>query len=468
MKRLLFSLLIWGFLIQNGTGQNHANEKTIANQIIQIALEEQQAHRWLSDLCKKIGPRLSGSQAAINAAYWAAQKLQQIGADTVWLQPVVVPHWVRGATEKLIVHFQNGETQSLTISTLGGSVGTPPEGLSAPVVQVPDFSTLNSLGDAVKGKIVFFDFPMDAKKVNTFRAYGEAVQYRVFGAQRAAQLGAVGVLIRSITTRHDDVPHTGVMLYNDSIPPIPAAALSWRAADQLTNWLKQQPHLRLTLRLSARTLPDTINYNVIAEIHGKERPEEIIVVGGHLDSWDVGCGAHDDGAGIVQAMEVLSFFKRLNIVPKRTIRCVLFINEENGSKGARTYADFATQEKARHYAAIESDRGGFTPRGFSVSADSILIHHMQQWLPILQLARIEWIRPGGSGADISRLKNCPLKIGYVPDDQRYFDFHHSANDVLEGVHPRELALGSAAIGILTYLLSETHLYEPNPMPSATH
>ncbi len=467
MKALAL-LLLFTIFIQLGITQSQPTDQVIARQMLQLALEERQAYRWLEKLCTEVGPRLSGSPAAVQAAHWAAQILKKVGADTLWLQPVTVPHWVRGNTETLVAHLPNGTTESLTITTLGGSVGTPKSGLTAPVVRVPNFQALQALGEAVKGKIVFFDFPMDAKKVNTFRAYGEAVQYRVFGAQRAARLGAVGVLIRSITTRYDDVPHTGVMIYNDTIPRIPAVALSWKAADRLTQLLRKHPQLTLSLQLSAQTLPDTINYNVIAEIRGSERPNEIIVVGGHLDSWDVGCGAHDDGAGIVQSMEVLSFFRRLKLQPRRTIRCVLFINEENGSRGARAYADYAEQESAIHYAAMESDRGGFTPRGFSVTADSSIIQAMQQWLPILQLAKIEWIRPGGSGADISRLRNCPLKIGYVPDNQRYFDFHHSANDVFQGVNARELELGSAAMGILTYLLSEYDIYQPGHTPAATH
>jgi len=386
------------------------NPQTIANRMVQTALAERQAYHWLEDLCTKIGPRLSGSAAAVRAAQWAADILAANGADTVWLQPVTVPHWVRGPVEELTVHAGNDHSESLSITALGGTIGTPPEGITAPVIRLKNFDELKARRQEVAGKIVFFDFPMDAKKVNTFRAYGEAVQYRVFGAIRAAQYGARAVLIRSVTTRYDDVPHTGVMIYADSVRKIPAAALSWQGANQLNELLKKNPNVTVTLRLSAQILPDTLNYNVIGEIRGTEKPDEIIVVGGHLDSWDAGCGAHDDGAGIVQAMEVLSLFHRLNIRPKRTIRCVLFINEENGSRGARAYAEFAKTEGRMHYASMESDRGGFTPRGFTTSADSAIIQQMQAWLPYLRMARIEWIRKGGSGADVSKIPNCPIKL----------------------------------------------------------
>ncbi len=460
---LSFTSLIFG---QTATTQT---PQTIATRMVQTALANRQAYHWLQDLCNSIGPRLSGSTAAVKAAHWAANILQKNGADTVWLQPVTVPHWVRGDVESLTARLSDGRHVPLTMTALGGTIGTPGNGITAPIIRLKNFQELNEKADQVTGKIVFFDFPMDAEKVRTFRAYSEAVQYRVFGAIRAARYGAKAVLIRSITSRYDDVPHTGVMIYADSVRKIPAAALSWKAADRLNQLLAENSQLQVTLRLSAKMLADTINYNVIGEIRGTERPEEIIVVGGHLDSWDVGCGAHDDGSGIVQSMEVLSLFHRLNIRPRRTIRCVLFINEENGSRGSRAYAQFAQQEGTFHYAAIESDRGGFTPRGFTTSADSSIVKQLQAWLPILQTARIEWIRTGGSGADVSRIKDCPIKMGYFPDDQRYFDFHHSANDVISGVHPRELELGSAAISIMAYLLSEMDLKLPETQTNySTH
>jgi len=307
----------------------------------------------------------------------------------------------------------------------------------------------------VSGKIVFFSRPLDQGQVNTFTAYGGAVDQRVDGASNAAKYGAVGVVIRSITTKYDNVPHTGVMLYNDSIPKIPAAAIGYIDSDYLSSELKNNPHLKLNLKLNCRTLPDAQSFNVIGEILGSEFPDEIVLVGGHFDSWDVGDGAHDNGAGCIQTLEVLDLMKRLSIKPRRTLRCVFFINEENGSRGAKVYASFADSSKQIHVAVIESDRGAFTPIGFYAETDSTqFIERLQSWLPILEKANIEWIRKGGSGTDVQKIKNAKLLLGYVPDDQRYMDFHHSANDVFEAIHPREFELGSASIAIMAYLLSE--------------
>jgi Zn-dependent M28 family amino/carboxypeptidase len=246
--------------------------------------------------------------------------------------------------------------------------------------------------------------------------------------------------------------------YVDSLPKIPSAALGYLDADFLSNELKKNPNLKINVKLSCQSLPDAQSYNVIGEINGNEFPDEIILVGGHFDSWDVGDGAHDDGAGCIQTMEVLDLLKRLNIKPKRTIRCVFFINEENGSRGAIEYANYADTSKQTHLAVIESDRGAFTPIGFYVDTDSTeILNKLQSWMPILEKANIEWIRKGGSGVDVQKIKNAKLQIGYIPDDQRYMDYHHSANDVFEEVHPREFELGTVAIAILAYLLSEEGL-----------
>jgi Zn-dependent M28 family amino/carboxypeptidase len=341
---------------------------------------------------------------------------------------------------------------------LGGSIATPPEGITAEVVEVKNFEELYKRKEEAKGKIVFFSRALDQGQINTMAGYGGAVDQRVDGAVEAAKYGAVGVVIRSITTKYDNVPHTGVMIYNDTIPKIPAAALGYLDSDFLSNELKKNPHLKLNLVLNCKTLPDAQSYNVIGEIEGSEFPDEIILVGGHFDSWDVGQGMHDDGAGCIQSLEVLDLFKRLNIKPKRTIRCVFFINEENGSRGAKEYAAFADTSDQKHLAVIESDRGAFTPIGFYADTDSTeILNKLQNWLPVLEKADIEWVRKGGSGVDVGKIKNAKVRIGYVPDGQRYMDIHHSANDVFEAVHPREFELGSAAMTILTYLLSEEGL-----------
>jgi len=428
-----------------------------ADQITKKALTEKTGYKLLQELCD-IGPRLSGSENSLRAIYWAEEKLKSFGVDKVWLQPVMVPHWERGSVETaVIVYDKNISEKSLNILSLGGSIATPENGITANVIEVKNFTELEKRKNEVKGKIVFFSRPVDEGLLNTFAGYGSAVDQRVYGAVEAAKYGAVAVLIRSITTKHDNVPHTGVMVYVDSLPKIPAAAIGYLDSDYLHNELTKDSNLKINLSMNCKTFPEAQSYNVIAEITGSEFPEEIIVVGGHFDSWDLGCGAHDDGAGCVQSMEVLQLFKELDIKPKRTIRCVLFINEENGSRGGKDYGKYAETNNENHIAAIESDRGGFTPIGFDVDSDSSVLNKIKTWSSVLEKSGIHWIRKGGSGVDIQYVKNTKAKLGYVPDSQRYMDVHHSANDTFDSVHPRELELGAASIAIMAYLMSEEGL-----------
>ncbi|MFC2119731.1 M20/M25/M40 family metallo-hydrolase, partial [Bacteroidota bacterium] len=397
--------------------------------------------------------------SSLIAINWAKNKMIEMGFDSVWLQPVMVPHWERGTIQKaMMMNSKNFTGIELNILTLGGSIGTPTEGIAANVIEVKSFDELEKRKDEARGKIVFFSRAFDQTLLNTFRGYGNAVDQRVYGGIEGAKYGAVGIIVRSVTTKYDNVPHTGVMLYVDSLPRIPGVAVGYQDADLLSAALKKDPDMKVALQLNCEILPDAQSYNVIGEIRGSEYPDEIIVVSGHLDSWDVGDGAHDDAAGCMQVIEVVDLFKRLNIKPKRTIRVVLFINEENGSRGAKEYGVFAQSSEQIHLAAIESDRGAFTPDGFTVDTDSTkLIEKLESWLQYLNLAGISWVRKGGSGADISKIKNAKLLIGYVPDNQRYFDIHHSPSDVFEEVHPREFELGTAAMAILVYLLSEEGL-----------
>ena len=424
----------------------------IAAQITKKALTEKKGYELLQELCD-IGPRLSGSENSLRAIYWAERKLKEIGADRVWLQPVMVPHWERGTVETAVL----GNGKSLNILSLGGSVPTPDNGITTNVIEVNNFKELEKRKNEVPGKIVFFSRPLDESLLNTFAGYGSAVDQRVYGAVEAAKYGAIAVLIRSVTTKHDNVPHTGVMVYVDSLPKIPSAALGYLDADYLHNALIDNPDLLINLNLNCKTLPEALSYNVIAEITGTKFPNDVIVVGGHFDSWDLGCGAHDDGAGCVQSMEVLQLYKELNIKPKRTVRCVLFINEENGSRGGKEYGRYSEQSNENNIAAIESDRGGFTPIGFDVDADSSVLDKIKSWAPVLENSGIHWIKKGGSGVDIQYIKNTKAKLGYVPDAQRYMDVHHSANDTFDSVHPRELELGTASIGIIAFLISEDGL-----------
>ena len=442
---------------QSDNNENIKKYIDVADKIVRTTLNEQPGYQWLDELCK-IGPRLSGSNNSLTAIHWADEKMQSLGFDKVWLQSVMVPHWERGNIEKALITESNYFLgRELRVIALGGSVGTDEDGVTAEVLEVKNFDELKQKKELAKGKIIFFSRPLDMGLINTFAGYGGAVDQRSRGAIEAAKYGAIGIIIRSVTTKHDNVPHTGVMHYVDSLPKIPSVAAGYLDADFLSDALKKDPHLKITIKLNCKTFPDEPSYNLIGEITGSELPNEVIVVGGHFDSWDQGTGAHDDGAGCVQSMEAVYLLKKLNIKPKRTIRCVLFINEENGSRGGIEYGTYSDTSKEKHIAAIESDRGGFTPVGFDVDSDSLTLLKIQSWLPILKKASIEWIDKGGSGVDVSHIKNAGALIGYVPDDQRYFDFHHSANDVYEAVNPRELELGSAAITILAYLLSEEGL-----------
>lgn len=455
---ILLALAITAFSLdlhsQNNSHSILNTYKETAKNMTESALVNRYGYSLLDELCR-IGPRLSGSENSVKAIHWAENKMKESGFNNVWLQPVMVPHWVRGDVEEAVIENTMYEGRKINICALGGSIGTDDNGITAPVIEVKNMNEIDLLKDKVKGKIVFINEPMDV--TGTYPAYGKAVGKRAYGAIKAAGYGAVAVIIRSITTKIDNVPHTGVMYYNDTIPEIPGVAAGCIDSDFLSLVLKENPGLLLHLKLSCRTLPDARSYNVIGEIKGSEFPDEVVVVAGHIDSWDKGEGAHDDGAGCIQSMEVLDLMKRLNLKPKRTIRCVLFINEENGSKGADVYSLYADTAKEKHIAGIESDAGGFTPRGFTVTSDSLVLQKIQSWLPILKTCGIDDISKGGSGADIYVIKKTKALIGYRPDGQRYFDYHHSDNDVFEAVNPRELELGSAAIAILAYLISEEGL-----------
>jgi Zn-dependent M28 family amino/carboxypeptidase len=433
-----------------------ANNDSVARAIVRTALVQNRSIEFLRELCD-IGPRLSGSEQYEKAVQWSKATMERLGADRVWLEPVKVPHWVRGNKEEAVVYpAKRRMLVPVRVAALGGSMATPEDGLMGEVVEVRSFDELKALGTAAKGKIIFFNRPMDRGQINTFAAYGGAVDQRGRGAIEAARAGGIAAVIRSMTTRIDDVPHTGAMGYHDSIPKIPVAAVSTRDADRLSELLRAEPGSKMRLTLNCETLPDAATWNVIGEIRGSELPNEVIVVGGHLDSWDKGDGAHDDGAGCVQSIEVLRLIKELGLKPKRTIRAVMFANEENGLRGGIAYA--AVQRPGeRHVAAIESDAGGFVPRGFGVS-DSAAYVRIKPWEPLFAFMNADRIVRGGGGADISPLMRQGVPgIGLNVDSQRYFDVHHSDNDVFEAVNERELALGAGAMAVLAYLIAEEGL-----------
>lgn len=425
--------------------------------IYDTALTQSQCYDWLRHLCKDIGGRLGGSPQAAAAVEYTRQIMDTLGLDTVWLEPCLTPHWVRGEPEQVrIVNSKKIGSYALNGVALGNSIGTGPMGVTAPVIEVQSLDEVDSLGrEHLEGKIVFYNRPMDPRQINTFAAYGGAVDQRGAGAARAGQYGAVAVLVRSMTTRRDDVPHTGGMYYQADTDTIPAVAISTNDADLLSRLLREET-VSVFIRTTCQMLAPVLSYSVVGEIRGSEHPEEIIAVGGHLDSWDLGEGAHDDGAGCVQSLEVLHLIRRLGYRPKRTIRAIMFMNEENGLAGGRAYAEASNQRGEFHLAAIESDRGGFTPRGFTFEGDpenfTGYYQHITQWLPLLEPYGLTF-SVGGSGADISPLKSQKgLLAGLRPDSQRYFDYHHTNIDRFEAVNRRELELGAAAMMSLVFLI----------------
>ncbi len=461
MSKYLFLILISLLSHTNLSGQENDQyeDAFYIRAIYDAALTKGKCYDWLEHLTTKIGGRLAGSPQAAAAVEYTRQMLDTLGLDSVWLQPCMVPHWVRGDKEQVrIVNSGTRGSLDLKALALGNSVGTPDQGISAQVIEVKSLDEVEKLGKAeIEGKIVFYNRPMDPRQIRTFHAYGGAVDQRVFGASKAAQFGAVAVLVRSITTSLDDVPHTGVLVYNEDIEKIPALAISTNDAELLSSLLKHES-VNIFIKTNCRTLADAPSFNVIGEIRGSEFPDEIILVGGHLDSWDIGAGAHDDGAGCVHAMDVLQLIKRLGYQPKRTIRCVLFMNEENGLAGGFEYARVSNENKEFHLAAIESDAGGFTPRGFSCEGtDAIFMEKFSkviEWLPLLEAYDLS-ITTGGSGADIGPLKSQNgLLFGFRPDSQRYFDYHHTEMDTFDTVNKRELELGAAAITSLVYLIDK--------------
>lgn len=452
---IIFVLLTISILVsQEKLSQEKSPDVKMLEKIYQKALEEGVCHENLRYLCKEIGGRLSGSDEADKAVVWAKEVLEKMGMK-VTLQEVMVPHWVRGDKEEASI-VTNETSEPINICALGGSVGTPNKGIQTQIVEVQNFDDLKKLGkEKIKGKIVFFNRPMNPRNVNAFLSYSQAVGQRTRGASEAAKYEAVGVLVRSMNLRLDDYPHTGTMGYKEGIHKIPAAAVSTNDAEKLSSLLKKQGKVTVRFKMNCETLPDKKSYNVIGEVKGSEFPNEIIAIGGHLDSWDLAEGAHDDGAGCVQSMEVMHIFNRIKRKPKRTIRIVMFMNEENGLRGARKYAKIAKEKKEIHIAAIESDSGGFTPRGFSIDTTWKRIEKMLEWQSLFAKYGVYAFFPGRSAADVGLLKDGRATlVGFKPDSQRYFDYHHAATDVFEAVNKRELELGSATIAALVYLFDE--------------
>jgi carboxypeptidase Q len=432
-------------------------DSAMIKKIFNEALTNGKSYSNLDYLSNKIGGRLSGSPEAQKAVEWTYKAMIDAGADTVYLQECMVPHWVRGEKESAkIISLVTGSSKEVPICALGGSVATPAKGITAPVIEVKSFEELEKLGKAkVEGKIVFFNSPMDPTEIETFNAYGNAVMFRWAGASEAAKYGALGVVVRSCTLLQDDNPHTGVMGYKDSINKIPACAISTNGANWLSENLKTNKNLMFYLKMSCQTLPDEKSFNVVGEIRAEKKSNEYIVVGGHLDAWDTGQGANDDGSGVVQSIEVIRIFKSLGIKPKCNIRAVAFMNEENGGRGGKKYAELATLNNEKHLAAIESDAGSFSPRGFSSDATPQVKAKLKSWRPLFEPYGIYNFDRDGSGADIAPLKNAGVPcFELLPDSQRYFDYHHAPTDIFENINKRELELGGAAMTALIWMISQ--------------
>ncbi|HGE5775585.1 TPA: M28 family peptidase [Flavobacterium psychrophilum] len=453
MKKLSFLLLFTSLF---GFAQN--SDQNQLKEIYKSALTNSKCYAWLDDLSNKIGHRLSGSAGAQKAVEYTKSQMEALGGfDKVYLQEVMVPKWVRGEKETAYILDHKSKVK-VPVCALGGSVATSKKGITAQVIEVHAIKELETLGiDKIKGKIVFYNRPMDNTQIESMNAYGAAGDQRWPGAKEASKYGAVATIVRSLNLRLDDFPHTGSQSYDD-IPKtqyIPTAAISTNGAELLSKTLKENSKLKFYLKQSCQQMEEVLSYNVIGEIKGTEHPENIIVVGGHLDSWDLADGSHDDGAGCVQSIEVANIFKNIKYKPKNTIRVVLFMNEENGGRGGKKYQELAQINKENHIFALESDLGGFSPRGFSLETDDANYARISNWKSLFEPYLIHSFTKGHSGSDIEPITGTKIiKAGLYPDTQRYFDYHHAANDKFDAINKRELELGAATMTSLIYLIDK--------------
>ncbi len=424
--------------------------RAAAARIIGAALTSDRAYQRLAYLTDHIGNRLSGSTSLERAIEWAVAEMKRDGLDNVRTEKVMVPHWVRGDES---LEMLTPVPRKLQMLGLGNSIGTPAEGISAEAIVVRDFGELDRLGEQVRGKIVVYNAPY----VN----YGATVLYRLQGASRAARYGAVAALVRSITPVSLQTPHTGAMSYDPNQPKIPVAAVTIEVAEFLQRMNDRGEHPTLRLKMDAKFLPDAESANVIAELRGSERPDEIVLIGGHFDSWDVGQGAHDDGGGCIVAWETIRLLKELGLKPRRTIRAVLFTNEENGTRGGNAYHDAHRAEIEKHVLAIESDSGVYRPEGFGLvaTAPPQVRSNLQEIAKLLAGIAADNIAENGGGADIGpMMREGVIGASLDVDGAHYFDIHHTPADTLDKVNPRELALCVATMAVMAYTVAD--LSEP--------
>jgi len=434
-----------------------------ASAIVDAARRDDVSYRRLEELCDRIGGRPAGSAAYDRAAAWSVEQLKAIGLENPRLENVTINRWERGRESATLV--SPGGPRPLAMLGLGRSVGTPAQGITADLLVVRDFDELDRAGEQARGKIVVFNFPMKEHS-KSFDAYGEAVAYRWGGASRAARHGAVAVLVRSVTTRSLATPHTGTMGYEENVPKIPAAAISIEDALMLQRLYDRGDKPVVKLVMEAKNLPDGESPSVLAELRGRERPEEIVVIGAHLDSWDVGCGAHDDGAGVTIAIDAARLLSDLGLIPRRTVRVVLFTNEERGADGGRGYAAQHEAEMGQHVAAMEADSGGFRPRRFGIGGTDEAVAMLQRYAPLFERFEGLEIAKGGGGADISFLGKAGVPLlGLGTHSERYFDYHHSPADTVDKIDPGDYRESLAAFTLMTYVVGEMEESLPRTPPS---
>ena len=419
------------------------------------ALRSQGSYAILSRLVKHAPKRLSGSPGGAAAVEWAHQEMTTLGLENIRLEEVTVPRWVRGEICDIRA-AAGGAEHVLAACALGGSVGTPKGGLEARVIEVKSFGQLRALREKAKGAIIFFNRPFDVTLRNTFMGYSRAVNQRSSGAVEAAKVGGIAAIVRSVTSAPDDAPHTGAMRYDDGIEKVPTAAISVVAANRLAALLARHGgEVSVRFRQDCATLPPVKSANVVGDIVGREKPEEIVLIGAHLDGWDLAQGAQDDGAGVSHCLEAARLILKSGRKPRRTVRVVLYANEENGLGGGRAYAAQHASELENHVLAIETDAGAGPPRSFGVSGGQKLVDALEHVSGLLRRYDLGQVVQGGGGADISTLRPAGVPLmGLRPADHRYFDVHHSAKDTIDRVHPRELALGAAALGMVALAVAD--------------
>lgn len=440
-----FSVLLVPIALLSAAQPLSQSYKDVSSRIIAAALADQDGYAKLSYLCDRIGNRLSGSDSLNAAIEWAAAQMKRDGLENVATPAVKVPHWVRGREDAAMV---KPVSHSLTMLGLGGSVATPAEGITAEVVPVSSFEALNALGrEKVAGKMVLFNVP--------YEGYGRTVVYRGDGASRAARLGAVAMLLRSVGSLAMQTPHTGAMNYSASDPKIPAAAITLEDAMLIQRLTDAGETVTVHLYMEAHTLPDADSANVMGEIPGREKAEEIVVMGGHIDSWDVGTGAEDDGTGIMAALEAAVVIKKLGLHPRRTLRVVFWTNEENGSAGGAAYRAMVGGKIHDYVAAIEMDGGAEKPIGFGVSPGGAVLARAKEIGRLLEPIGADSIREGGGGADIGPLMRDGVPgLGLFTVGQHYFDWHHSRTDTVDKIDPREFRQCIAAMAVMSYVLAD--------------